>query len=65
MYGRPLKPSDDIFDLGGSSLQAVDLINRFEAVLGSVVDIERLIAADSVSQLIDELAPDVPESVER
>jgi aryl carrier-like protein len=57
VYGRPLKATDDIFGLGGSSLQAMDIVARFEAVLGFRVDVERLIMAATISELIAVLAP--------
>jgi acyl carrier protein len=55
VYGRPLEKTDDVFSLGGSSLQAVNLVVRFEAVLGYPVDVDRLITAETVAGLIDEL----------
>lgn len=58
VYGRPLTPTDDVFSLGGSSLQAVELVYRFQAVLGYPVDVDRMITADTVSSLIDELVSD-------
>ncbi|WP_131786789.1 ATP-binding cassette domain-containing protein [Protofrankia symbiont of Coriaria ruscifolia] len=55
VYGRPLEETDDVFTLGGSSLQAVELVSRFGAVLGHAVDIERMITTDTISAWIDEL----------
>ncbi|MEV5886675.1 acyl carrier protein [Streptomyces sp. NPDC052020] len=60
VYGRPLKATDDVFSLGGSSLQALQLVVQFEAVLGVPVDVERLITAETISELVDELAADAP-----
>ncbi|MFD0343950.1 acyl carrier protein [Streptomyces sp. NPDC127117] len=62
VYGRALKTTDDVFSLGGSSLQAVDLVSRFEAALGFPVDVERLIMAETISALIDELVTNDPEN---
>lgn len=55
VYGRPATGDDDIFSLGGTSLQAMDLVFRFEATLGTPVDVERLISAVTIEQLIEEL----------
>ena len=60
IYGRPLEETDDVFSLGGSSLQALQLVVQFEEVLGVPVDVERLITAETISELVDELAADEP-----
>jgi acyl carrier protein len=61
VYGRPLEATDDVFSLGGSSLEVVDVVSRFEAVLGFPVDVERLIMAETISELIKELVHDASE----
>ncbi|WP_084800623.1 phosphopantetheine-binding protein [Promicromonospora kroppenstedtii] len=55
VYGRSPEPGDDIFSLEGTSLQAIDLIARFETIVGRTIAIERLVASESIVHLISEL----------
>jgi acyl carrier protein len=56
IFGRPAEPSDDLFSLGGDSVNAVDFAVRLEALLGIQIELADLWAAESLDDLAGRLA---------
>ncbi|MDQ2958608.1 MAG: condensation domain-containing protein [Actinomycetota bacterium] len=57
----PAEPSDNFFDLGGSSLAAIQLALRLERELGVAVGPRAVLSADTLAELIAGLAGSVGE----
>jgi acyl carrier protein len=51
ILGQPVLPSDNFFDLGGDSMQAVEMMSRLEGRFGAEFDPTSIIDADDMAAL--------------
>jgi acyl carrier protein len=49
VFGQPVRPSDNFFDLGGDSVAAVELVVTLSATLGFEPDADTLIFASDLA----------------
>jgi acyl carrier protein len=48
VFGREIGRGDDFFSLGGDSLNATELVDRLEEVLGRDIDVQDVWEAESI-----------------
>jgi acyl carrier protein len=56
VFGKEVGTNDDLFSLGGDSLNAVELTARLEEILGREVELHELWEADSFREFAAKIA---------
>jgi acyl carrier protein len=51
ILGKPVQPSDNFFDLGGDSMQAVEMMNTLEDRLATEFDPTTIIDTEDMTEL--------------
>jgi acyl carrier protein len=55
VFGRPARPEDDFYDLGGDSLNAVQFAARLQEWAGREIDVSLVTAAPDLASLARKL----------
>lgn len=56
VFGRPVTPTDDFFDLGGNSLHAVHIVGRTEELTGEPLSVRAVLEGRTVSAMAETVA---------